>query len=122
MSEPRPLIFKVSEKKAISIYGINSRFPVTLYKNQLLRLLDHSEEIKKFIENNSNELAVKEKDETKEKEVKTKVKKEKEVKTKVKKEKEIKKENKKEIKTDTKTKEDLKEPLVPLEETVISPF
>ncbi len=74
-SEPRPLIFKVSEKKAISIYGINSRFPVTLYKNQLLRLLDHSEQLKTFIENHSDELATKDEKEVIVKE--TKVKKEK---------------------------------------------
>ena len=70
-SESRPLIFKVSEKKAISIYGINSRFPVTLYKNQLLRLLDHSEQLKIFIENHSDELATKDND-TEKKETKSK--------------------------------------------------
>ncbi len=56
--EQRPLLFKVSEKKAVSIYGLN-RFPVTLYKDQMLRLLDSSNEIRKFIEENNNELASK---------------------------------------------------------------
>ena len=35
---------KVSEKGAVSIYGMG-RFPVTLYKEQWLRLLDMSAEI-----------------------------------------------------------------------------
>ena len=39
---------KVSEKGAVSIYGMG-RFPVTLYKEQWLKLLDMSEEIRKFI-------------------------------------------------------------------------
>lgn len=57
-NEPKPLILKVSEKKAISIYGIN-RFPVTLYKDQLLRLLEHSDQIKEFIKDNESILATK---------------------------------------------------------------
>ncbi len=64
--EQRPLLFKVSEKKAISIYGLN-RFPVTLYKDQMLRLLDSSEQIRHFIEENNDKLASKkEKEEEKE--------------------------------------------------------
>ncbi len=56
--ENRPLILKVSEKKAVSIYGMN-RFPITLYKDQLIRLLEHSDEILKFIEENKDILATK---------------------------------------------------------------
>lgn len=54
----RPLVLKVSEKKAISIYGMN-RFPITLYKDQMIRLLEHSQEIYNFIEKNESVLATK---------------------------------------------------------------
>jgi hypothetical protein len=39
---------KVSEKGAVSVYGIR-RFPVTLYKEEWLKLLDRSSEIRAFI-------------------------------------------------------------------------
>lgn len=39
---------KVSEKGALSIYGMG-RFPVTLYKEQWLKLLDMSDDIRAFI-------------------------------------------------------------------------
>jgi hypothetical protein len=39
---------KVSEKGAVSIYGME-RFPVTLYKEQWLKLLDMSADIRAFI-------------------------------------------------------------------------
>ena len=39
---------KVSEKGAVSIYG-TGRFPVTLYKEQWLRLLDMANDIRAFI-------------------------------------------------------------------------
>jgi hypothetical protein len=50
---------KVSEKGAVSIYGMG-RFPVTLYKEQWLRLLDMSAEIRAFIA--ANEAQLKSKD------------------------------------------------------------
>lgn len=53
------LSMKVSEKGALSIYGMG-RFPVTLYKEQWLKLLGVSEEIKKFIEENDDRLKTKE--------------------------------------------------------------
>lgn len=53
------LSMKVSEKGALSVYGMG-RFPVTLYKEQWLKLLGISEEIKKFIEENDDRLKVKE--------------------------------------------------------------
>lgn len=31
----KPITFKVSEKGAMSVYGLNSRFPVTLYKKTM---------------------------------------------------------------------------------------
>jgi hypothetical protein len=51
---------KVSEKGAVSIYGMG-RFPITLYKEQWLKLLDMSAEIRAFI--GSNEARLKRKDE-----------------------------------------------------------
>src|SRR5262249_26787782 len=39
---------KVSEKGAVSVYGMG-RFPVTLYKEQWLKLLDMSADIRAFI-------------------------------------------------------------------------
>jgi hypothetical protein len=38
---------KVSEKGAVSVYGMG-RFPVTLYKEQWLKLLDMSDDIRAF--------------------------------------------------------------------------
>ena len=46
---------KVSEKGALSIYG-TGRFPVTLYKEQWLKLLDMSEDIRAFIAVNEGRL------------------------------------------------------------------
>jgi hypothetical protein len=50
---------KVSEKGAVSIYGMG-RFPVTLYKEQWLQLLDMSADIRAFIA--ANEAQLKRKD------------------------------------------------------------
>jgi len=50
---------KVSDKGAISVYGMG-RFPVTLYKEQWLRLLDMAEEIRAFIAANEAKLKAKE--------------------------------------------------------------
>ena len=49
---------KVSEKGAASIYGLG-RFPVTLYKEQWLKLLDMSGEIRAFIADNEAKLKTK---------------------------------------------------------------
>ena len=49
---------KVSEKGALSIYGMG-RFPVTLYKEQWLKLLDMSDEIRAFITANEGQLKAK---------------------------------------------------------------
>ena len=46
---------KVSEKGAVSVYGMG-RFPVTLYKEQWLKLLDMNEDIRRFIEENQAKL------------------------------------------------------------------
>lgn len=55
----RKLSLKVSEKGAVSLYGMG-RFPVTLYGEQWTRLLDHSVVIRDFIETNQSLLSVKE--------------------------------------------------------------
>jgi hypothetical protein len=52
------LSLKVSEKGALSVYGLG-RFPVTLYKEQWTRLLDMAEEIRVFIEANEERLRAK---------------------------------------------------------------
>jgi hypothetical protein len=49
------LAMKVSEKGALSVYGMG-RFPVTLYKEQWLKLLDLGEEIRGFIREHEAEL------------------------------------------------------------------
>ncbi len=49
---------KVSEKGALSIYGMG-RFPVTLYKEQWLKLLGMSEDIRAFIAANDGQLKTK---------------------------------------------------------------
>jgi hypothetical protein len=51
---------KVSEKGAVSIYGMG-RFPVTLYKEQWLKLLVMSADIRAFIAANEAQLKTKEK-------------------------------------------------------------
>ncbi|MGH8199255.1 MAG: hypothetical protein ACREVO_02630 [Steroidobacteraceae bacterium] len=53
------LAMKVSEKGALSVYGMG-RFPVTLYKEQWLRLLAMADEIKSFVEANEASLKSKE--------------------------------------------------------------
>jgi hypothetical protein len=53
------LAMKVSEKGALSVYGMG-RFPVTLYKEQWLRLLTMADEIKAFIAANDANLKSKE--------------------------------------------------------------
>jgi hypothetical protein len=49
---------KVSEKGAISVYGMG-RFPVTLYKEQWLKLLNMSDEIRAVMAENEARLKVK---------------------------------------------------------------
>lgn len=50
---------KVSEKGALSVYGMG-RFPVTLYKEQWLRLLNIADQIRAFITENDAQLKAKE--------------------------------------------------------------
>jgi hypothetical protein len=50
---------KVSEKGGVSVYGLG-RFPVTLYQEQWLKLLDIAEDIRAFIQENEGKLKKKE--------------------------------------------------------------
>ena len=53
------LSLKVSEKGAVSLYGMG-RFPVTLYKEQWLRILASASDIEAFIRENDGKLKTKE--------------------------------------------------------------
>jgi hypothetical protein len=53
------LSLKISEKGALSVYGMG-RFPVTLYKEQWLKLLDIADEIRSFIDAHADQLKTKE--------------------------------------------------------------
>jgi hypothetical protein len=50
--------FRVSEKGGVSVYGLG-RFPVTLYYEQWTRLLDASENLRAFLEENKDKLKLK---------------------------------------------------------------
>lgn len=50
---------KVSEKGALSIYGMG-RFPVTLYKEQWLKVLGMADDIRAFMKANEDKLKTKE--------------------------------------------------------------
>lgn len=52
------ITMKVSEKGGLSVYGMG-RFPITLYKEQWLKLLDMSEQIRAFIAANAGQLKAK---------------------------------------------------------------
>jgi hypothetical protein len=52
------LDFKVGEKGGVSVYGLG-RFPVTLYYEQWVRLLDAGEKLREFLEDNKSRGALK---------------------------------------------------------------
>jgi len=54
------LYCKVSQKGAISVYGLQ-RMPVTLYVEQWERLLEFSDEIRQFAKENNDQLKRKQK-------------------------------------------------------------
>ena len=54
----RATSLKVSEKGGVSVYGLG-RFPVTLYKEQWLKLLGMADDIRAFIEENAGKLKTK---------------------------------------------------------------
>jgi len=49
------LTFKVSEKGAVSVYGLG-RFPVTLYQEQWDKLLAQTDALRQFIAENADRL------------------------------------------------------------------
>jgi hypothetical protein len=53
------LEFKVGEKGGVSVYGLG-RFPVTLYYEQWVRLLDAGPRLREFLEQNKSRLKLKE--------------------------------------------------------------
>lgn len=52
------LEFRVGEKGGVSVYGLG-RFPVTLYYEQWVRLLDAVGDLRKFMEENKSRLKLK---------------------------------------------------------------
>jgi hypothetical protein len=52
------LEFRVGEKGGVSVYGLG-RFPVTLYYEQWVRLLDVAGDLRKFLEENKSKLKLK---------------------------------------------------------------
>jgi hypothetical protein len=52
------LEFRVGAKGGVSVYGLG-RFPVTLYYEQWLRLLDAGEKLREFLEENKTQLKLK---------------------------------------------------------------
>jgi len=53
------LEFRVGEKGGVSVYGLG-RFPVTLYYEQWVRLLDMAKDLRDFLEENKHRLKLKE--------------------------------------------------------------
>jgi len=52
------LEFRVSEKGGVSVYGLG-RFPVTLYYEQWIRLLEAADKLREFLEENKSKLKLK---------------------------------------------------------------
>jgi hypothetical protein len=50
--------FRVGEKGGVSVYGLG-RFPVTLYYEQWIRLLDAADKLREFLEENKSKLKLK---------------------------------------------------------------
>ncbi|MGW8180162.1 MAG: hypothetical protein ACWGQW_15590 [bacterium] len=57
LKKKRPVYLQVSEKGAVSIYGIR-RFPITLYKEEMNTVLGLEGEIRTFMAEHDSELAV----------------------------------------------------------------
>jgi hypothetical protein len=53
------LEFRVGEKGGVSVYGLG-RFPVTLYYEQWVRLMDATPQLRQFLEDNKSRLKLKE--------------------------------------------------------------
>ena len=63
--KPRKLSCKIGEKGGVSVYGLNVRFPVSLYVEQWDKLIAFVPELKAFIEANRSKLTTKEQSEAK---------------------------------------------------------
>ena len=50
--------FKVSDKGGVSVYGLG-RFPVTLYYEQWMKLLDRAQDLRDFLDENKSKLKLK---------------------------------------------------------------
>ena len=55
------LEFRVGEKGGVSVYGLG-RFPVTLYYEQWIRLLDAADGLRTFLEENKSKLKLKDRE------------------------------------------------------------
>jgi hypothetical protein len=55
------LEFRVGEKGGVSVYGLG-RFPVTLYYEQWIRLLDAADSLRAFLEENKSRLKLKDRE------------------------------------------------------------
>ena len=55
------LEFRVGEKGGVSVYGLG-RFPVTLYYEQWVRLLDVADNLRAFLDENKSRLKLKNKE------------------------------------------------------------
>lgn len=55
------LEFRVGEKGGVSVYGLG-RFPVTLYYEQWIRLLDAADTLRTFLEENKHKLKLRTKE------------------------------------------------------------
>jgi len=53
------MTFKVSDKGGVSVYGLG-RFPVTLYYEQWMKLLEREKDLREFLEENKSKLKLKE--------------------------------------------------------------
>jgi hypothetical protein len=56
--QSKGLSMKVSEKGGLSVYGLG-RFPVTLYKEQWVKLLGMADDIRAFLKENDAQLKTK---------------------------------------------------------------
>jgi hypothetical protein len=57
--EERKLEFRVAAKGGVSIYGLNRCFPVTLYYEEWIRVLNASKDLRDFLECHKPELKLK---------------------------------------------------------------
>ena len=56
VKQAKALRFKVSEKGGVSVYGLNTQWPVTLYREQWDRLFERIPDLKAFIAANRSSL------------------------------------------------------------------